>query len=450
MSILQMNLSAACIIAAIIVMRTAALDKLPKQLFQLLWLIPVIRLFVPFSFSSPISIFCLFERTPVQEMTGSFLSSGSIGGGKADLALRSGSSFLCMAVWITGSVILAACFTIVNVQSRRGFASSVPAGNENIDRWLAQHRIRRQISVRVSDRITTPLTYGVAKPVILLPASLECSGEAQLNYVLLHEFLHIRRLDILKSIVMLITVCIYWFNPMVWIMYVLVNRDIELACDEGVLKESGISTRASYALTLIQMQENRGGAGLAKSFSRYAIKERIESIMKYKKASVTAVAAALALAAGITTAFASSAAATETIKAEEMESSVSSESVDAVLEAEEQEGPRTESVSGAAAAEAIKAEETESLATSESVDAVAEPENQEGSSTDQVEYATITADDDGEKSSDGYDSDVAAVEEAEVHVDGKAWSGTITQENKEKTVHDLQETQSILEAENVQ
>ena len=56
---------------------------------------------------------------------------------------------------------------------------------------------------------------------------------------------------------MLITVCIYWFNPMVWIMYVLVNRDIELACDEGVLKESGISTRASYALTLIQMQENR-------------------------------------------------------------------------------------------------------------------------------------------------------------------------------------------------
>ena len=181
MSILQMNLSAACIIAAIIVMRTAALDKLPKQLFQLLWLIPVIRLFVPFSFSSPISIFCLFERTPVQEMTGSFLSSGSIGGGKADLALRSGSSFLCMAVWITGSVILAACFTIVNVQSRRGFASSVPAGNENIDRWLAQHRIRRQISVRVSDRITTPLTYGVAKPVILLPASLECSGEAQLT-----------------------------------------------------------------------------------------------------------------------------------------------------------------------------------------------------------------------------------------------------------------------------
>ena len=115
-----------------------------------------------------------------------------------------------------------------------------------------------------------------------------------------------------------------------------------------------------------------------------------------------------------------------------MESSVSSESVDAVLEAEEQEGPRTESVSGAAAAEAIKAEETESLAMSESVDAVAEPENQEGSSTDQVEYATITADDDGEKSSDGYDSDVAAVEEAEVHVDGKAWSGTITQENKEK------------------
>ncbi|WP_411335972.1 M56 family metallopeptidase [Ruminococcus gauvreauii] len=447
MSILQMNLSAACIIAAIIVMRAAALDKLPKQLFQLLWLIPVIRLFVPFSFSSPISIFCLFEQTPVQEMTGSFLSSGSIGGGKADLALRSGSSFLCMAVWITGIVVLAACFTVVNVQCRRGFDSSVPAGNENIDRWLAQHRIRRQISVRVSDRITTPLTYGVAKPVILLPASLECSDEAQLNYVLLHELLHIRRLDILKSIVMLITVCIYWFNPMVWIMYVLVNRDIELACDEGVLKESGISARASYALTLIQMQENRGGAGLAKSFSRYAIKERIESIMKYKKASVTAVAAALALAAGITTAFASSAAATETIKAEETEISALDDSVDAV---QEPEGSVTASVSGAAAAEAIKAEETESSATSESVDAVAEPENQEGLSTDQVEYATITADDDGEKSSDGYDSDVAAVEEAEVHVDGKAWSGTITQENKEKTVHDLQETQSILEAETVQ
>ena len=99
----------------------------------------------------------------------------------------------------------------------------------------------------------------------------------------------------------------HWFNPLAWLMYVLANRDLELSCDERVMDTLGGGEKASYALALIGMEEARSRCfSPYNHFSRLAIEERIEAIMKYKKASVLTLVLAAALVVGATTVFAAS------------------------------------------------------------------------------------------------------------------------------------------------
>ena len=120
--------------------------------------------------------------------------------------------------------------------------------------------------------------------------------------------MHIQRFDSITKFVLIVTLCVHWFNPLAWVMYILANRDIELSCDEAVIRYFGESTKATYAQALISMEETRGSfAPLCSNFSKNAAEERIVSIMKYKKASVFSLILALALIVCVTTAFATSA-----------------------------------------------------------------------------------------------------------------------------------------------
>ena len=122
------------------------------------------------------------------------------------------------------------------------------------------------------------------KPVILLPKETDWNDSRQLSYVLLHEQIHIRRLDSLRKLVMTAALCIHWFNPFVWLMYILFNRDMELVCDEAVVHACGRRSRSAYARTLISMEERKSPAlPLCNSFSRSAVKERVTAVMKTKK-----------------------------------------------------------------------------------------------------------------------------------------------------------------------
>jgi len=180
--------------------------------------------------------------------------------------------------------------------------------NEFIKNWLDNHRLRRRICVRQSGRFSTPLTYGIFCPVILMPASVKWGDTKSLEYVLAHEYVHIRRFDSIFKLVLIMVLCIHWFNPLVWVMYLLSNRDIELSCDESVIRQFGEKTRAEYALLLISMEEKRGVfAPLCSKFSRSAAEERIVSIMKYKKVTALSFALGFTLVFGVTTAFATTA-----------------------------------------------------------------------------------------------------------------------------------------------
>lgn len=311
MNIIQMSLSASCIIVVSIIIRAAALDKLPKRLFQLLWLVAVLRLLVPFSFPSKLSIYNLLDNTPVStQVRPSPINTQKIYGPatlSSDFQPLKGMTHEASPffIWCIGMALIAIYLIIINVKSRGRFSASLPVHNSYIDQYLETNCIRRKIQVRISDQITTPLAYGLIRPVILFPSSFDFTEQAKLHYILTHEFLHIRRFDLIKKIILQATICIHWFNPLVWVMYILANRDIELACDEGVLGKIGKKAYANYAMALITMQENKKGAACVNYFSRYAIKERITSIMKYKKASKIAVVTTLLLILGVTTVFAS-------------------------------------------------------------------------------------------------------------------------------------------------
>ena len=173
--------------------------------------------------------------------------------------------------------------------------------DEFVGAWLRLHPLRRRLEVRVSEGLASPLTYGLLRPVILLPADLEAGPQEALEYALLHEYVHVRRLDALAKPLFSLCLCLYWFDPLVWLMYELAGRDMELACDEAVLRRSG--WRASdYALSLIALA-GRGAAPYASAsgFAGKAVEERVKHIMGYKRKPLTAAAAAvlvIALAAG--------------------------------------------------------------------------------------------------------------------------------------------------------
>lgn len=141
-----------------------------------------------------------------------------------------------------------------------------------------------------------------------MPKKTDWENEDELKYVLEHEFVHIKRFDILFKLALIAAVCLHWFNPFVWIMYVLANRDIELCCDETVVCRFGRETRASYARVLISMEETRiGFLPLCSHFSKNAIEERITAIMKTKKTTIISLVVALVLVVGIVAIFATSA-----------------------------------------------------------------------------------------------------------------------------------------------
>ena len=179
---------------------------------------------------------------------------------------------------------------------RREYETALPIDTPFIAEWLQSHKMIRPVRIRQFDRITAPLTYGIFRPVILLPKGMDWSDEKQIQFVLEHEFTHIKRFDTAWKWLLAVSLWIHWFNPLVWGMYVFANRDMELSCDEAVVRTFGAAQKSSYARALIKLEERRSKyALLYNNFSKDAIKERIHAIMKLRNVSVAGIAAAVLL-----------------------------------------------------------------------------------------------------------------------------------------------------------
>ncbi len=333
MSLAQMSLSGAVMILAIAVIRALAINKLPKKAFLALWGVVAVRLLIPYSFRSAFSVYSLLGRmaaageaikdssaalfapsAPVQNRMSapgdvvSYMTAGAVD--SWGIARAAVAADPWVIVWAAGALVCAVFFATVYWKCRREFNASLPVDNDNayVKAWLSEHRIYRPIEIRQSGRISAPLTYGVFRPVILMPKTTDWDDQDTLKYVLAHEYVHIRRFDAVTKLALTAALCVHWFNPAVWLMYVLANRDIELSCDETVIRRFGERAKSAYAMALIRMEETRSGlTPLCNNFSKNAIEERIIAIMKIKKTSPAALIASAALIAGMTTAFATSA-----------------------------------------------------------------------------------------------------------------------------------------------
>ena len=309
MSLQQMSISGAVLILAIAVLRAAFLNKLPKKTFLALWEIAVLRLLLPFSIPSPFSVYSWIGRNMSSipaDTDGSTVEAIRTAVLAAPQTINSGSTegitnriSVWLILWCAGMILCAAFFAVTYLRCLSEFRMSLPVKNDGgfAKEWLNRHPLNRSVTIRQSDRITVPLTYGVFHPVILVPKTMDWREKEQVNCVLLHEYTHIRRYDAVTKLLLILTMCIYWFNPMVWLMVHLANRDLELSCDECVVRQMGGASKAAYARTLIQMEERKSGfAPLMNHFSKNIIEERILAIMKIKKYSKK-FSAALALTA---------------------------------------------------------------------------------------------------------------------------------------------------------
>ncbi|WP_135555368.1 M56 family metallopeptidase [Paenibacillus cymbidii] len=325
MSLLQMSISASVLILAVIFLRSLFIHKLPKMTFLFLWGVALIQLLVPVSVQSQFSIFTaaeqLSEMFTVPKLIPTPESSTFINGTTVimppiteDLTeplapLKTASQISPIVwVWLVGFMGCAIFFIIPHVRYRKIYKMAVPIRNDFIRKWQHSNLLWRDVQILQLDNISTPLTYGIFRPVVLLPKNVDYDDEKQLALVLTHEFTHVKRFDTLKKWILAASVCAHWFNPFVWAMYILANRDIELFCDEAVIRKLGENTKSTYARALVRLEEKKIGLSpMISSFSKNSTEERIISIMKTKKITIPTMLLATGLAAGVVIIFATSA-----------------------------------------------------------------------------------------------------------------------------------------------
>ena len=211
MNLLQMSFSGAAFITAVVIIRTVAINKLPKKTFLVLWELVMLRLLIPFSIPSMFSIYTLLTHSissttlpeagtdyNIPTMQGLFVTTQGAVHSPADI---SPSVSMWFIVWCAGIILTALFFVMSYLRCLIEFRAALPVHNHYIEKWLEECPLKRPIWVRQSDRILTPLTYGIFRPVILMPKKMDWNNEKQLQYVLSHEYVHIYRIrSVVRSV----------------------------------------------------------------------------------------------------------------------------------------------------------------------------------------------------------------------------------------------------------
>lgn len=300
MDIIGRSLSAAAVIAVIIFMRKALFRKLPKRMLSALWLIAAAKLLLPLGGLTLIGTGA--SDTDVTEAVYSASAVPAVPNAVINVAMSVPASeneaFILRCIWLFGAISVGAYFVLSHIRSRRTFSCALPA-DYDIEPLKKDFGIKRSVRLLVSDRTDCPLTYGIFAPVVILPKNVDLNGDGVRN-ILCHELAHIKRFDALFKAVIALCAAVHWFDPLVWIMFVLANRDIELACDETALRR-GRSAPEDYAMTLIQVEESRipaaGSFHFAGSFAGGKLEERIKDVMYAKKSFIAGLFAAAVSAA---------------------------------------------------------------------------------------------------------------------------------------------------------
>lgn len=282
LKIINMSISASWLVLAVLLLRFV-LKKAPKWVNVLLWGIVAVRLAFPFSIESALSLIPSAETVPmdiemavqptinsgvpvINSMVNPMLSSFA----PPQDVLTSANPLqiwipIFSILWIAGIAALL-LYTVVSYWRLRCKVSEAVILRDNIFQ---------------SENVVSPFVLGIIKPKVYLPYNMD--GQ-DLSHVVAHEQAHIRRRDHWWKPLGFLLLTIHWFNPLMWLAYVLLCRDIELACDEKVIKELGNEQRADYTQALVACSVNRRMiAACPLAFGEVGVKERVKSVMNYKK-----------------------------------------------------------------------------------------------------------------------------------------------------------------------
>lgn len=289
--LLNMSAAGSVLILAVVVLR-AVLKKAPRWIICAMWALVAIRLICPISISSPVSA---FRATPsiVSENGEVEVFRPAGGSEKPLLAVDTVQIERPQASSETIREIPGTSYAVTQRNRDAYLPPLVQAYLLGLTAMLLYALVstlllRKKVSVslwqrgniRVCDEVASPFILGIFRPVIYLPSSL---GEEEKRFVLAHERAHLRRLDHVWKPLGFLILSVHWFNPFCWLAYVLLCRDIELACDEKVIRELGRAERAAYSQTLLNCSAHRILAACPVAFGETDVKTRVKAVLNYKK-----------------------------------------------------------------------------------------------------------------------------------------------------------------------
>ena len=304
--ILNMSITAGWLVLAVMLLRLV-LKNAPKALRCALWALVGIRLVLPFSFESMWSILPSAEPIPMETLqSGSLVvdtgipaldqavnpaigqvftpaASDTVGNAVPAVPTVMDVTHIAAVVWIAGMVLMLLYTAVSYLRLRRRVAVSIPVEN---GLWLC-------------DSIETPFILGILRPRIYIPSAMP---EEQVTHVAAHEQAHLLRRDHWWKPLGFLLLSIHWFNPLLWLAYILLCRDIELACDERVIRDMGVEDKKAYSIALLETSvPRRMIAACPLAFGEVGVKARIRSVLHYKKPAfwLALVSAALCLTAAV-------------------------------------------------------------------------------------------------------------------------------------------------------
>lgn len=294
LKIVNMSISAGWTVLALLILRPI-FKRAGKRLLAFLWVLPALRLVLPFSFKSTLSINPGINTLPEgillspapQINTGIAAVNNAVNPIiSSSLAPEAGASVnpaqiiaaVLAAVWLAGAVCMVIYGAVSAIMLRRRLGEAVNVAER----------------VYICDGIGTPFVFGFFRPSIYLPSDT-CLGDSE--YVLRHEMTHIKRLDHIFRPLGYLLLCFYWFNPLMWLAYYLYCGDTELACDEGVLAALDPEQRREYGHALVNCStKGRTVRACPIAFGETGVKERVKTAASFKKPSVVLLCVAVILA----------------------------------------------------------------------------------------------------------------------------------------------------------
>lgn len=279
LQILNMSFTASIVILFVLLARLL-LKKMPKIFTLALWMVVLFRLICPISFESILSLLptkinpipseIVYSTTPaidtgilaINQAVNTSLPLPTLGHSVNPLQIW---LFLASRIWLMGIVILLIYSLISLSKLQKQLRPALPDG-DNV--YLVEH-------------LETPFVLGIFRPKIYLPATL---SPAEKPYILLHEQTHIRHFDHLIKLLAFFVLCLHWFNPLVWLAFFLSSRDMEMVCDEAVIRQLGHQVKRDYSTSLLNLATGKpilNGTPLA--FGEGDTKSRIQNLLNYKK-----------------------------------------------------------------------------------------------------------------------------------------------------------------------